>query len=150
RRRARDRNPGSRSVLRAGLSGLCADRGLGRRAGLDLGVVRRLRPHWSERHCRKILRAAARRFPDLSGDDVAADVAAARVVRKALARPEPALPADPYHYLRRQARWHPLEFLFWLAAILPFLLFPNYLSLASQVAIAALFALSVDPILGYA
>ncbi|MGA7388503.1 MAG: branched-chain amino acid ABC transporter permease, partial [Pseudolabrys sp.] len=33
---------------------------------------------------------------------------------------------------------------------LPFGLFPNYLSLASQIAIAALFALSLDLILGYA
>ena len=47
-------------------------------------------------------------------------------------------------------RWHPLEYLFWLATILPFFLFPNYLSLASQIAITALFALSLDLILGYA
>jgi branched-chain amino acid transport system permease protein len=63
---------------------------------------------------------------------------------------DPGLPPDPYHYLRRQTRWHPLEFLFWMATILPFFLFPNYLALASQIAIAALFALSVDLILGYA
>ena len=63
---------------------------------------------------------------------------------------EPGLPPDPYRHLRRQARWHPLEFLFWLATLVPFLLFPSYLSLASQIAIGALFALSVDLILGYA
>jgi branched-chain amino acid transport system permease protein len=34
--------------------------------------------------------------------------------------------------------------------LLPYVLFPNYLSLASQIAIAALFALSLDLILGYA
>lgn len=56
----------------------------------------------------------------------------------------------PHGYLRAQARWHPLEYLFWLATILPFFLFPNYLSLASQIAITALFALSLDLILGYA
>ena len=33
---------------------------------------------------------------------------------------------------------------------MPFILFPNYLSLASQIAITALFALSLDIILGYA
>jgi branched-chain amino acid transport system permease protein len=39
---------------------------------------------------------------------------------------------------------------FWLATLLPFVLAPNYLSLASQIAITALFALSLDLILGYA
>lgn len=56
----------------------------------------------------------------------------------------------PHDYLRAQVRWHPLEYLFWLSTILPFFLFPNYLSLASQIAITALFALSLDLILGYA
>ncbi len=56
----------------------------------------------------------------------------------------------PHSYLRAQVRWHPLEVLFWLATILPFFIFPNYLSLASQIAITALFALSLDLILGYA
>ena len=40
--------------------------------------------------------------------------------------------------------------LFWLCTLLPFVLAPNYLSLASQIAITALFALSLDLILGYA
>ena len=39
---------------------------------------------------------------------------------------------------------------FWLATLLPFLVTPDYLALASQVAITALFALSLDLILGYA
>jgi branched-chain amino acid transport system permease protein len=43
-----------------------------------------------------------------------------------------------------------MEIAFWLATLLPFVLFPNYLSLASQIAVAALFALSLDLILGYA
>ena len=50
----------------------------------------------------------------------------------------------------RQIRWRPLEIAFWLAALLPFVATPSYLSLASQVAITALFALSLDLILGYA
>lgn len=58
--------------------------------------------------------------------------------------------ATPRDYLQAQARWSWLEVLFWLAALLPFYLFPSYLSLASQIAIAALFALSLDLILGYA
>jgi branched-chain amino acid transport system permease protein len=63
---------------------------------------------------------------------------------------EPGMPSDPHSYLRRQTRWHPLEYVFWLATLLPFYLFPSYLSLASQIAITALFALSLDLILGYA
>jgi branched-chain amino acid transport system permease protein len=77
-------------------------------------------------------------------------VAAERAVREAIAMTEPGMPTDPYRYLRHQTRWHPLEFVFWMATILPFFLFPNYLSLASQIAITALFALSLDLILGYA
>jgi len=59
-------------------------------------------------------------------------------------------PARPHEFLGAQVRWHPLEIVFWLATLLPFVFFPSYLSLASQIAIAALFALSLDLILGYA
>jgi branched-chain amino acid transport system permease protein len=58
--------------------------------------------------------------------------------------------ASPHAYLQRQARWTPVEIAFWLATLLPYWLFPDYLSLASQIAITALFALSLDLILGYA
>jgi branched-chain amino acid transport system permease protein len=47
-------------------------------------------------------------------------------------------------------RWRPAEIAFWLAALAVFFVFPAHLVLASQVAIAALFALSLDLILGYA
>ena len=56
----------------------------------------------------------------------------------------------PHEFLEAQIRWRRLEFAFWLATLLPFVLAPDYLSLASQIAIAALFALSLDLILGYA
>jgi branched-chain amino acid transport system permease protein len=56
----------------------------------------------------------------------------------------------PQGYLQSLSRWRPIEIAFWLATLLPFVLFPNYLSLASQIAITALFALSLDLILGYA
>jgi branched-chain amino acid transport system permease protein len=58
--------------------------------------------------------------------------------------------AGPHRYLQAQTRWGAIEILFWLATLLPFVLFPDYLSLASQIAITALFALSLDLILGYA
>lgn len=57
---------------------------------------------------------------------------------------------DPRAWIRRESRWSVFELLFWAATLLPFFFFPTYLTLASQVAIAALFALSVDLILGYA
>lgn len=56
----------------------------------------------------------------------------------------------PRDYLHSRARWHPLELVYWGATLLPFVLFPNHLVLASQIAITALFALSLDLILGYA
>lgn len=61
-----------------------------------------------------------------------------------------AAPATPQAYLKSLSRWRGIEIIFWLATLTPFVLFPNYLSLASQIAVAALFALSLDLILGYA
>jgi branched-chain amino acid transport system permease protein len=58
--------------------------------------------------------------------------------------------ASPQAHLQAQSRWHPFEIVFWLSTLLPYFLFPDYLSLASQIAITALFALSLDLILGYA
>jgi len=59
-------------------------------------------------------------------------------------------PAEPHLYLHAQIRWRRSESAFWVATLLPFVLFPSYLQLASQIAITALFALSLDLILGYA
>jgi len=56
----------------------------------------------------------------------------------------------PQRYLDDRIRWRPLEMAFWLATLLPFVLTPSYLVLASQIAITGLFALSLDLILGYA
>ena len=52
--------------------------------------------------------------------------------------------------LQAQIRWRWVEIAFWLATLLPFVVAPSYLQLASQIAITALFALSLDLILGYA
>ena len=59
-------------------------------------------------------------------------------------------PTTPQAYLQSLSRWRPIEIAFWLVTLVPFWLFPNYLSLANQIAVAALFALSLDLILGYA
>ncbi|MFZ3353731.1 MAG: branched-chain amino acid ABC transporter permease [Xanthobacteraceae bacterium] len=66
-----------------------------------------------------------------------------------LAGAAPAAPPGPNEFLRAQARWRWSEIAFWLATLLPFVLTPDYLILASQVAITALFALSLDLILGF-
>ena len=58
--------------------------------------------------------------------------------------------SDAAAWLKRQSRLSTFEIVFWLATLLPFFFFPTYLTLASQVAITALFAISVDLILGYA
>ncbi|QDZ02259.1 branched-chain amino acid ABC transporter permease [Nitratireductor mangrovi] len=64
---------------------------------------------------------------------------------------ETVIPDDgPQRWLRRQSRWTAWEAAFWVAAFIPFFFFPTYLTLASQIAITALFAVSVDLILGYA
>src|SRR6188472_4025045 len=61
----------------------------------------------------------------------------------------PAL-AGPHQQFETQIRWRAIEFVFWLATLLPFVVTPDYLVLASQIAVTALFALSLDLILGYA
>ncbi len=58
--------------------------------------------------------------------------------------------ASAKEHFQEKIRWRPLEVVFWLCTLLPFVVTPNYLSLASQIAITALFALSLDLILGYA
>src|SRR3974390_1042589 len=58
--------------------------------------------------------------------------------------------SPPPATLHRRSRWWMAEAAFWLATLLPYVLFPDYLALASQIAVAALFALSLDLILGYA
>ena len=47
-------------------------------------------------------------------------------------------------------KWSKSEIVFWLVPVVAYFLFPRYLTLGSQIMIAALFALSLDLILGYA
>jgi branched-chain amino acid transport system permease protein len=52
--------------------------------------------------------------------------------------------------LSNASRWHPAEYAFWVLPVVAYFVFPEDLSLLSQIAITALFALSLDLILGYA
>ncbi len=51
---------------------------------------------------------------------------------------------------RQTARWRPAEYLFWCLPVIAYFVFPDNYLLLSQMAITALFALSLDLIFGYA
>jgi branched-chain amino acid transport system permease protein len=57
---------------------------------------------------------------------------------------------DVSSYLARRARWSPLEIAFWIFAFATIWLFPGKYLIMKDTAILALFALSLDLILGYA
>ena len=52
--------------------------------------------------------------------------------------------------LKNADRWQPAEFVFWLLPIAAYFIFPGNLVLLTQMAITALFCISLDLILGYA
>ena len=53
-------------------------------------------------------------------------------------------------WLAARARWRWPEIAFWLACLTPYVIVPDYLQLTNQIVITALFAISLDLILGYA
>ena len=53
-------------------------------------------------------------------------------------------------HLARRARWRPLEFVFWAAAIASLFLLPGKHLILAEIAILGLFALSLDFLVGYA
>jgi branched-chain amino acid transport system permease protein len=53
-------------------------------------------------------------------------------------------------FLARRARWRAVEALPWLIALAAFSLFPDHMTLGSQILIMILFALSLDLVMGYA
>lgn len=66
------------------------------------------------------------------------------------AAPHAAGHPDGFMAFRNGARWHPLEYLFWCIPIAAYFVFGDNYLLLSQIAITALFALSLDLIFGYA
>src|SRR5713101_2905346 len=63
--------------------------------------------------------------------------------------PSPLLDQVARH-LATRARWRPLEYVFWLAALASLFLLPGRHLILTEVAWLALFALSLDLIIGYA
>jgi branched-chain amino acid transport system permease protein len=61
-----------------------------------------------------------------------------------------ALAAEAAARLRGRARWRPVEIAFWLAAAATLFLLPGRHLILTEIAILALFALSLDLLLGYA
>lgn len=62
----------------------------------------------------------------------------------------PALSADVGRLMRRPARWGIAEIAFWVLAVLSWFLLPGQHLILTEIAGVALFALSIDLILGYA
>ena len=60
------------------------------------------------------------------------------------------LVTDVSRHFASRARWHPAEYLFWLAAFASIFLLPGSHLILTEIAWLALFALSLDLILGYA
>jgi branched-chain amino acid transport system permease protein len=58
--------------------------------------------------------------------------------------------AEAHDFFRRRAAAHPLELVFWLAALATPFVFPTRLLLVNDIAILGLFAVSLDLILGHA
>ncbi|MGX1309742.1 branched-chain amino acid transport system permease protein [Amorphus suaedae] len=74
-----------------------------------------------------------------------------------VSRPAPAAPpdtsarrSDAVRLIARGSAWNPLEIVFWLAALATIFLLPKSYLLLNDIAILALFALSLDLLLGYA
>lgn len=65
-----------------------------------------------------------------------------------MSRPSPQALASAF--LHRKVRWKPLEIAFWIIALSVAFLFPSQQLLLSEIAILALFAMSLDLIVGYA
>ena len=63
--------------------------------------------------------------------------------------PPASLTADVSQYLAGRARWHPLEIVFWLIALASIFFLPSKHLILTEITIMALFALSLDLILGY-
>ncbi len=156
RRRARCGNPGSRPDLSAQVHDLFPDRGDRRRHFQHHGPVPRLDPCWAS-----VTSRASITQPKLGGFAIYTIMIVVLIWRPqgAVLAPDVALggwrcrsrfPPRLRAGSRAPARWTPLEVAFWLLAAASIYFLPNRHLILTEIAILALFALSLDLILGYA
>src|SRR4029453_11997745 len=130
---------------------LLPDRGHGWRHLQHHRAVPGLASAWHRRRGRQILHADARRLRHLFNYDPGLDLAPAgslRPWRRAMSQ-QP-LGDEVARRLVARASWHPLEVLFWVAALASIFVLPGRHLILTEIAILGLFALSLDLILGYA
>src|SRR5215467_8239878 len=152
RRRARRRDSRPRSDVSAQIHGLLSDRGDGRRHLEHHRSLRRLAFDRHRGRRRQVLRPKIRGVRDLHHHDRPSDLASAGPVcpRRRQVGMASALVAEVGRRLATRARWRPLEYAFWLAALASLFLVPGRHLILTEIAWLALFALSLDLILGYA
>src|SRR5262249_41901555 len=152
-----------RSDVPAQVHDLFPDRRLGRRHDDDHRSAARRAAARHRRRRRQVLRSQARRLHRLHGDDRDPPLAAAgtfRASRGAVSAPSDAAAtaaaattaraASPAALaLARAARWRWWEIALFAALPLSWLLLPSQSLLLNEIAIVALFAVSLDLILGY-
>ena len=150
------RDSRARSDLSAQIHGLLSDRGDGRRHVEHHRSVRCLAADRDRRCGGQVLRPQIRGVRDLHHHDHRPVVASAGPVRprERQVAPRAAMPSSVEdqvaHHLAARARWRPLEYVFWLAAVASVFLLPGRHLILTEIAWLALFALSLDLILGYA
>src|SRR6185437_10910412 len=145
-------NSRTQTDIPAQIHDLFSDRGDGRRHVEHHRTVPGLHTARRRRRCRQVLRTHAGHLCHLCHHDRRSDPAAAGSVRPlgiaVIAMTQ--VTADVASYLKRRARWSPLEITFWVFAFASIWLFPQKHLILTETAILALFALSLDLILGYA
>src|SRR5215468_1093042 len=144
---ARRRDSRPRSDLSAQIHGLFPDRGDRRRHVEHHRSVRCLAVDRHRRRRGQVLRPQIRGVRHLHHHDHRSDLASAGPVRP---RRWQVVEAADAGRLARRARWRPLEYAFWLAALASVFLLPGRHLILTEIAWLALFALSLDLILGYA
>src|SRR5262249_31259964 len=134
------------------IHGLLSDRGDGRRHLEHHRSLRRLAFDRHRGRRRQVLCPKIRGVRDLHHHDRPSDLASAGPVcpRRRQVGMASALVAEVGRRLATRARWRPLEYAFWLAALASLFLVPGRHLILTEIAWLALFALSLDLILGYA
>src|SRR5262245_1729426 len=156
RRGAWRRDSRPRSHLSAQIHGVFPDRGDRRRHVEHHRSLRRVAVDRHRRRRGQVLRPQIRGVRHLHHHDRRSDLASAGPVRprrwQVASRPPmpTALVGEVAGRLARRARWRPLEYAFWLAALASVFLLPGRHLILTEIAWLALFALSLDLILGYA